>query len=70
MPVLSPVASTPARRLGRRILATLAKPGRLSPDTLRGDRTLSDAVTKTQHLEATMCEIIALAAAVSVRCDG
>ena len=54
----------------RQILATLATLGRLSPDTLRGYRTLSDAGTKTQHLDAKTRELIALAVAVTARCDG
>ena len=54
----------------RQILSTLTQLGRLSPDTLRGYRTLSDAGTKTQHLDARTRELIALAVAVSVRCDG
>jgi AhpD family alkylhydroperoxidase len=54
----------------RQILATLAQFGRLSPDTLRGYRTLSDAGTKTQHLEPKTRELIALAVAVTARCDG
>ena len=54
----------------RQILATLGQLGRLSPDTLRGYRTLSEAGTKTNHLDAKTRELIALAVAVSVRCDG
>ncbi len=54
----------------RQILSTLAQLGRLSPDTLRGYRTLSEAGTKTQHLDAKTRELIALAVAVTARCDG
>jgi AhpD family alkylhydroperoxidase len=54
----------------RQVLATLAQLGRLSPDTLRGYRTLSDAGTKAQHLEPKTRELIALAVAVTARCDG
>lgn len=54
----------------RQILATLAQLGRLSPDTFRGYRTLSEAGTKTQHLEPKTRELIALAVAVTARCDG
>ena len=54
----------------RQILATLAQIGRLSPDTLRGYRTLSEAGTKTRHLEAKTRELIALGVAVTARCDG
>ena len=52
------------------ILKTLAELGRLSPDTLRGYRTLGDAGAKTAHLEAKTRELIALAVAVTARCDG
>jgi AhpD family alkylhydroperoxidase len=52
------------------ILQTLAQLGRLSPDTLRGYRTLSDAGAKTGHLDAKTRELVALAVAVTVRCDG
>jgi AhpD family alkylhydroperoxidase len=52
------------------ILSTLAQLGRLSPDTLRGYRMLSEAGTKTAHLDAKTRELVALAVAVTVRCDG
>ncbi len=52
------------------ILETLAQLGRLNPDTLRGYRTLSDAGTKTAQLDAKTRELIALAVAVTARCDG
>jgi AhpD family alkylhydroperoxidase len=54
----------------RQILKTLASLGRLSPDTLRGYRTLGEAGTKTNHLDAKTRELIALAVAVTARCDG
>jgi AhpD family alkylhydroperoxidase len=52
------------------ILQTLAQLGRLSPDTLRGYRTLSEAGAKTAHLDVKTRELVALAVAVTVRCDG
>ena len=52
------------------ILETLGQFARLSPDTLRGYRTLSDAGAKTGHPEAKTRELIALAVAVTARCDG
>jgi AhpD family alkylhydroperoxidase len=52
------------------ILETLGQLARLSPDTLRGYRMLSDAGTKTAHLDAKTRELIALAVAVTARCDG
>lgn len=44
--------------------------GRTSPDVVRGYRTLSDAGTKTNTLDGKTRELIALAVAVSLRCDG
>jgi AhpD family alkylhydroperoxidase len=52
------------------ILQTLTDLARLSPDTLRGYRTLSEAGSKTAHLDAKTRELIALAVAVTARCDG
>lgn len=44
--------------------------GQLSPDTVRGYATLSGAGAKTGHLDAKTRELIALAVAVTTRCDG
>lgn len=44
--------------------------GKLSPDTVRGYATLSAAGAKTNHLDAKTRELIALAVAVTTRCDG
>lgn len=44
--------------------------GKLSPDTVRGYATLSNAGEKTGHLDAKTRELIALAVAVTTRCDG
>jgi AhpD family alkylhydroperoxidase len=44
--------------------------GRASPEIVRGYRTLSDAGSKTNKLDAKTRELIALAVAVSLRCDG
>ncbi|HVI53516.1 MAG TPA: carboxymuconolactone decarboxylase family protein [Luteibacter sp.] len=52
--------------LGPRI-AEIAK---LSPDTIKGYQTLSGAGAKTNHLDAKTRELIALAVAVTTRCDG
>lgn len=54
----------------RQVLETLAQLGRMSPDTLRGYRTLGDAGAKTQRLDARTRELIALAVAVTEKCDG
>jgi AhpD family alkylhydroperoxidase len=52
------------------ILARIGELGRLSPDTLRGYQALSGAGTKTGHLDPKTRELIAIAVAVTVRCDG
>lgn len=44
--------------------------GKLSPDTVAGYQTLSKAGQKTGHLDAKTRELIALAVAVTTRCDG
>ncbi len=52
------------------VLKRLGEVARLSPDTLAGYRTLSGAGAKTGHLDAKTRELVALALAVTVRCDG
>jgi len=52
------------------LLATIGDLARVSPDTIRGYRTLSDAATKTDLLGAKTRELIALAVAVTRQCDG
>ena len=44
--------------------------GKLSPDTLKGYLTLGGAGAQTGHLDAKTRELIALAVAVTTRCDG
>jgi len=44
--------------------------GKLSPDTLRGYVTLSGANQQTGELDDKTRELIALAVAISLRCDG
>jgi AhpD family alkylhydroperoxidase len=44
--------------------------GKLSPDTIKGYLALSGAGAHTGHLDAKTRELIALAVAVSLRCDG
>jgi len=44
--------------------------GRLSPDTLKGYMALSQAGAKTGQLDAKTRELMALAVAVALRCDG
>lgn len=41
-----------------------------SPDTLRGLTTIDGAAAKTGHLDPKVHELIALAVAVTTRCDG
>ncbi len=52
------------------IVAGVGEIGRLSPDTVRGYVALSSAGAKTGRLDAKTRELISLAAAVSLRCDG
>lgn len=54
----------------KELQARTAEIGRTSPDIIRGYRTLSDAGQKTGKLDAKTRELIALAVAVSLRCDG
>ncbi len=48
----------------------IADIGKLSPDTIRGYVALSNAGAQTNHLDAKTRELIALAVAVTTRCDG
>lgn len=41
-----------------------------SPDVMRGLATIDNAAARTGHLEPKMHELIALAVAVTTRCDG
>lgn len=50
--------------------ARVGEIGKLSPDTLKGYLALSGAGAKTGIFDAKFRELIALAAAVSLRCDG
>jgi AhpD family alkylhydroperoxidase len=52
------------------LAAKIGEIGRTSPEIIRGYRTLSDAGSKTNKLDAKTRELIALAVAVSLRCDG
>jgi AhpD family alkylhydroperoxidase len=52
------------------IVAGVGELGKLSPDTVRGYVSLGGAGAKTDHLDAKTRELIALAVAVSLRCDG
>lgn len=52
------------------LMARIGEIGSLTPDTLKGYQTLSAAGAHTQHLDAKTRELIALAVAVTTRCDG
>jgi AhpD family alkylhydroperoxidase len=52
------------------LLARIGDIGKLSPETLKGYRALSAAGTQTGRLDGKTRELIALAAAVTARCDG
>src|ERR1700755_869314 len=54
----------------RQLVAGVGDFGKLSPDTVRGYTTLSGAGAKTGRLDAKTRELIALAVAISLRCDG
>ena len=43
---------------------------KLTPDTIRGLTLMEGAAAKTGHLDAKTHELIALAVAVTTRCDG
>jgi alkylhydroperoxidase/carboxymuconolactone decarboxylase family protein YurZ len=55
---------------GQQLLETIGKIARLNPETVKGYNTLSAAGTRTNHLDPKTQELIALAAAVTLRCDG
>jgi len=54
----------------KELVGRIGEIGKLSPDTLAGYQTLSNAGKKTQQLDAKTRELIALAVSVTTRCDG
>jgi AhpD family alkylhydroperoxidase len=54
----------------KQLAAGVKEIGQLSPDTLKGYIGLSSAAQKTDLLGAKVRELIALAVAVTARCDG
>lgn len=54
----------------KQVSARVAELGRASPDVVKGYRTLVDAHATNGALDAKTRELIALAVAVTVRCDG
>lgn len=54
----------------RQLGAGIGEIGKISPDVMKGYRTLGGAASKTSLLGAKVNELIALAVAVTARCDG
>jgi AhpD family alkylhydroperoxidase len=54
----------------QQLVEMIGKIARLSPDTVKGYNTLSAAGAKTNQLDVKIRELIALAVAVTLRCDG
>jgi AhpD family alkylhydroperoxidase len=54
----------------KQLTTTIGDLARTSPDIARGYRTLSEAGAKSGHLDAKTRELIAIAVAVTLRCDG
>ena len=52
------------------LLGRIGDLGRLTPQTVRGYRELSDAGNKTAHLDGKTRELIAIAVGVTRQCDG
>ncbi|MBB6582046.1 carboxymuconolactone decarboxylase family protein [Ralstonia solanacearum] len=52
------------------LLGRIGEIGKITPDTVKGYQTLSAAGQKTGRLDAKTRELIALAVAVTTRCDG
>jgi AhpD family alkylhydroperoxidase len=54
----------------KQIVAGVGELAKLSPDTMKGYMALGGAGGKTGHLDAKTRELIALAVAITLRCDG
>ena len=54
----------------QQLMARVGEIGKISPDTVKGYQTLSAAGQKTNLLGPKMRELISLAVAVTIRCDG
>jgi AhpD family alkylhydroperoxidase len=54
----------------KQLVAGVAEIAKISPDTVKGYVTLGGAGQKTGRLDAKTRELIALAVAISLRCDG
>src|ERR1700674_5435306 len=54
----------------QRLMARVGEIAKISPNTIKGYQTLSDSGRKTSLLGPKIRELISLAVAVTVRCDG
>jgi len=54
----------------KQLATTIGEIGRAAPDLVKGYRTLVDSRAKSGALDAKTRELVALAVAVTVRCDG
>jgi AhpD family alkylhydroperoxidase len=54
----------------QQLFGRIGEIAKLSPDTVKAYQTMSTAGQKTGHLDAKTRELVALAVAVSLRCDG
>lgn len=54
----------------QQIKAGVGEYSKLTPDTVKGYAALSNAPNQTNHLDAKTRELIALAVAVTAKCDG
>ena len=54
----------------QQLVAGVGGLGKLNPDTIKGYTTLSRASQKAGHLDEKTRELIALAVAITLRCDG
>lgn len=54
----------------QQLVETIDQIARLTPETVKGYSSLSAAGSKTKRLDAKTRELLALAVAVSLRCDG
>lgn len=54
----------------QQVMTGVGEVGKLSPDTVKGYMGLAGAAQKTNRLGAKVNELVALAVAVTLRCDG
>ena len=58
------------KRYWQQLVAAVTGFGRLNPDVVKGYNTLSRASQKAGHLDEKTRELVALAVAITLRCDG